>query len=171
MAIQLGASSSSSLSSSSIHPWNHDVFLSFRGKDVRQKFISHLYRALCQSRINTYKDNVDLKKGQQISSELFKAIEESRISIIVFSKNYIESQWCLDELLKILECKKLCKQIVLPIFYEIKPSDIREKKGSFGEAFTKLGKEIKDDIKQLESWKEALEEVAKLSGLEYIAFG
>ncbi|KAF5468956.1 hypothetical protein F2P56_013064 [Juglans regia] len=172
MAIQLGGSSSSSSSSSSIHIWNHDVFLSFRGKDVRQKFISHLYQALRQNGINTYKDNVDLERGEPISSELFKAIVESRIAIIVFSENYAESKWCLDELLKILECKKLFKQIVLPVFYEVKPSDIREQKGSFGEAFTKLGKKIKDaDIKQLESWKEALEEVAELSGLEYTAIG
>ncbi|KAG6675457.1 hypothetical protein I3842_15G102900 [Carya illinoinensis] len=149
MAFQLGASSSSLSSSPFIHPHNHDVFLSFRGKDVRHKFISHLNRALCQSGIKTYMDAVDLERGEQISSKLFEAIEKSRISII---------------LLKILECKKTFKQIVLPIFYEIKPSDVRDQKGSFGEAFTKLGKKIKGDIKLLEYWKEALEEVAKLSG-------
>ncbi|KAG7944397.1 hypothetical protein I3843_15G099400 [Carya illinoinensis] len=171
MAFQLGTSSSSSLPLSPFIPsQNHDVFLSFRGKDVRHKFIAHLNRALRQSGIKTYMDGVDLERGKQISSELFKAIEESRISIIVLSKNYAESKWCLDELLKILECRKTFKQTVLPIFYEIKPSDVRDQKGSFLEAFTKLGKKIKDDIKLLEYWKEALEEVAKLSGLEYIAF-
>ncbi|XP_042962528.1 disease resistance protein Roq1-like [Carya illinoinensis] len=171
MAFQVGTSSSSSLPLSPVIPsQNHDIFLSFRGKDVRHKFIAHLNRALRQSGIKTYMDGVDLERGEQISSELFKAIEESRISIIVLSKNYAESKWCLDELLKILECRKTFKQTVLPIFYEIKPSDVRDQKGSFGEAFTKLGKKIKDDIKLLEYWKEALEEVAKLSGLEYIAF-
>ncbi|KAF5469492.1 hypothetical protein F2P56_013559 [Juglans regia] len=171
MAFQFGASSSSSSSSSpSIRSWNHDVFLSFRGKDIRQKFISHLNHALLQSGIKTYKDSVDLERGEQILSELFKAIEESQISIIVFSKNYAESRWCLNELLKILECKKIMKQIVLPIFYKVKPSEIREQKGRFGEAFTKLGEKIRDDIKPLlESWKKALEEVANLSGLEYLA--
>ncbi|XP_042962698.1 disease resistance protein RPV1-like [Carya illinoinensis] len=132
IAFQLGASSSSS--SPSIFQWNHDVFLSFKGKDVRHNFISHLNRALRQSGIKTYMDGIDLERREQISSELFKAIEESQISIIVFYKNYVESRWCLDELLKILECKKVMKQIVLPIFY-----------------------------------KEALEEVANLSGLEYLA--
>ncbi|KAF5460758.1 hypothetical protein F2P56_020604 [Juglans regia] len=172
MAFQLGASfSSSSSSSPSIHPWNHDVFLSFRGKDVRHKFISHLNRALRQSGIKTYMDGVDLERGEQISSDLFKAIEDSQISIIVCSKNYAESRWCLDELLKIIECKKIIKQIVLPIFYKVKPSEVREQKGRFGEGFTKLEKKIKNDIKLLESWKEALEEIANLSGLEYLAIG
>ncbi|KAG7944406.1 hypothetical protein I3843_15G100300 [Carya illinoinensis] len=118
----------------------------------------------------TYMDGVELERGEQISLELFKAIEESTISIIVLSKNYAESKWCFNELLKILECKKTFKQIVLPIFYKIKPSDIRDQKGSFGEAFTKLGKKINDDIKLLEYWKEGLKEVANMSGLEYTAF-
>ncbi|KAG6671189.1 hypothetical protein I3843_Q009600 [Carya illinoinensis] len=58
------------------------------------------------------------------------------------------------------------KQIILPIFYEVKPSEVRDhEKGCFGEVFTRLGKKIKlDDMKFLEYWKEALEEVAKLSG-------
>ncbi|KAG6628004.1 hypothetical protein CIPAW_15G169400 [Carya illinoinensis] len=168
MAFQLGASSS--FSCPSIHSWNHDVFLSFKGKDVRHNFISHLNRALRQSGIKTYMDGVDLERGEQISSELFKAIEESQILIVVLSKNYAEFRWCLDELLKILECKKIKKQIVLPIFYKVKPSEVREQKGRFGEAFIKLGKKIKDAKKSLlESWKEALEEVVNLSGLEYLA--
>ncbi|KAG6676478.1 hypothetical protein I3842_15G153200 [Carya illinoinensis] len=125
IAFQLGASSSSS--SPSIFQWNHDVFLSFKGKDVRHNFISHLNRALRQSGIKTYMDGIDLERREQISSELFKAIEESQISIIVFYKNYVESRWCLDELLKILECKKVMKQIVLPIFYKVKPLEMNPK--------------------------------------------
>ncbi|XP_042960710.1 disease resistance protein Roq1-like [Carya illinoinensis] len=87
MAFQLGASSSSLSSSPSIHPRNHHVILSFRGKDVRLKFISHLNQVLRQSGIMTYMDDGDLERGEQISSEHFKAIEESSISIIVLSKN------------------------------------------------------------------------------------
>ncbi|XP_042962549.1 disease resistance protein Roq1-like [Carya illinoinensis] len=87
MAFQLGASSSSLSSSPSIHPRNHHVILSFRGKDVRLKFISHLNQVLRQSGIMTYMDDGDLERGEQISSEHFKAIEESSISITVLSKN------------------------------------------------------------------------------------
>ncbi|KAG7945347.1 hypothetical protein I3843_15G147200 [Carya illinoinensis] len=162
MAFQLGASSSLSFSSSSIRRWTHDVFLSFRGEDVRQGFISHLYHALHQRGINTYIDN-HLERGDEISSKLFKAIERSRISIIVLSKNYSESKWCLDELLKILECKETVKQIVLPLFYYVDPSEVRHKKGSFGEAFAKLRYKFKDEVK-VTKWGAALEKVANLSG-------
>jgi len=44
--------------------------------------------------------------GEKISAGLLKVIESSRISIIVFSENYVSSTWCLDQLVKIVECKK-----------------------------------------------------------------
>ncbi|XP_042961902.1 disease resistance protein RUN1-like isoform X2 [Carya illinoinensis] len=164
MAFQLGASSSLSFSSSSIRRWTHDVFLNFRGEDVRQNFVSHLYHALHQRGINTYIDN-NLKRGEEISLELLKTIDGSMISIVVLSKNYSDSKWCLDELLKILACKETVKQIVLPIFYDVDPSDVRHQKGSFGEAFAKLRYKFKDEVK-VTKWGAALEKVANLSGLE-----
>ncbi|XP_042962770.1 disease resistance protein RUN1-like [Carya illinoinensis] len=166
MAFQVGASSSSS--SLSISPWNHDVFLSFRGEDVRHNFISHLNHALRQSGIKTYIDN-NLERGEKISPALFKAIEESQISIIVFSKNYAESRWCLDELLKILDCKERMQQILLPIFYHVDPSEVRHQKGIFGESFNKLGDKLKDNAKMLK-WKAALKLVADLSGFPLANF-
>ncbi|XP_042962563.1 disease resistance protein RLM3-like [Carya illinoinensis] len=102
-------------------PWVYDVFLSFRGEDVRQNFISHLYDALRKKGINTYIDE-HLERGKKISPALLKAIEESRISIIVLSKNNASSTWCLEELMKILECREMKQQIVLPVFYKVHPS-------------------------------------------------
>ncbi|XP_035546905.1 disease resistance protein RUN1-like isoform X2 [Juglans regia] len=170
MAFQSGASSSSSPTSSPpIRSCNHDVFLSFRGEDVRGNFISHLYKVLVQRGINTYIDN-NLERGEEISPVLFKAIEESMISIIVLSKNYAESRWCLDELLKILDCKETKKQIVLPIFFQVDPSEVRHQNGIFGKSFDKLGDKFKDNVKMLK-WKEALEKVSHISGFSSAKFG
>ncbi|KAG6620942.1 hypothetical protein I3842_Q050200 [Carya illinoinensis] len=163
MALQ-GASSSLRSSSSFVHPWTHDVFLSFRGEDVRQKFISHRYHALYKRGINTYIDD-KLERGDEISQALFQAIEGSMISIIVLSKNYAESRWCLNELLKILECMETVKQIVLPIFYDVDPSNVRHQKGSFGEAFAKLKDRFKGNEEVLK-WEAALEKLANLSRVE-----
>ncbi|KAG2667997.1 hypothetical protein I3760_15G139600 [Carya illinoinensis] len=165
MAFQFEASSSSSPSSfSSILIWNHDVFLSFRGEDVRDNFISHLNKALVEKGINTYID-YNLERGEEISPALFKAIEGSMISIVVFSENYAGSRWCLDELLKILYCNEPIKKIVIPIFFKVDPSEVRHQKGNFGKSFDKLGDKLKDYAKK--NWKEALEKVANLAGFHF----
>ncbi|XP_035546694.1 disease resistance protein RPV1-like [Juglans regia] len=166
MASLQGASSSlSSASTSSIHPWSYDVFLSFRGKDVRQKFISHLYNALDKRGISTYIDD-ELEREEEISQALFQAIERSMISIIVLSRNYAESKWCLNEILKILECVRTIKQIILPIFYDVDPSDVRHQKKKFGEAFAKLKGRSEGKVELVLKWEAALEELANMSGLE-----
>ena len=115
-------------SSSSSRWWIYDVFLSFKGMDTRNNFADHLYAALQRSDIFTFGDNERLERGKSISLELLKAIEESRISIVILSKNYASSTWCLDELAKIIQCMKVIGMTVLPIFYDVDPSDVCKKK-------------------------------------------
>ena len=43
----------------------------------------------------------------------------------------------LNELVKIMECRKEMGQTVVPIFYHVDPSDVRKQMGSFGEAFSR----------------------------------
>ncbi|KAL4655009.1 hypothetical protein ACB092_01G421000 [Castanea dentata] len=153
-----------SSSSSSFTRRQYNVFLSFRGEDIRFGFTSHLYQALCQEGLNTFIDN-GLQLGEEIPAELLKVIEDSTILIIVFSKNYAFSSWCLDELVKFIECLKNDK-VVLPIFYEVNSSDLLYQKGKFGEALAKH--EIKfRDIKKVQRWKHALKEAGSLFGFHY----
>ena len=156
---------SSSSSSFTHRSKNFDVFLSFRGEDTRLGFTSHLYSALDKMGIRTFIDD-KLPRGEQISDELLKTIESSTSSIIIFSKNYASSSWCLDELVKILECKKKNGQLVRPIFYNVDPSEVRNPKGMFKEALAKHEKKFKDGNK-VQRWREALHEAANLSGWHY----
>lgn len=142
MALQ-GASSSLSSSSPSIRLWTHDVFLNFKGVDVCQKFYFSFISCFA-SQGNQHLHRQQSRKGEEISPKLLKVIERSLISIIVLSKNYSESIWCLDELLKILERKETVKQIVLPLFYDVDPLVVQHQKGNFGEAFAKLKYKLKD---------------------------
>ncbi|KAL6269489.1 hypothetical protein ACE6H2_026400 [Prunus campanulata] len=145
--------------------WNHDVFLSFRGEDTRLSFVSHLYHELQHRGIKTFKDDPKLERGTPISSELFNAIEESRLAIVVLSPNYASSSWCLDELTKILQCMK-SKSTVLPVFYNVDPSDIRKQTGSFACAFAEHDERFREDRERVKSWRDALTEVANLSGFD-----
>ncbi|KAI8522793.1 hypothetical protein RHMOL_Rhmol13G0024100 [Rhododendron molle] len=155
----------SSFSSSISAQFKYDVFLSFSGVDTRNNFTSHLLAALERHGFHTFRDDTKLNRGEYIGYELLKAIEESRISLVILSKNYASSRWCLDELVKIVECRKTLQQIVLPIFYNVEPSDVRAQKGSLAEAFAKHEERLKEGSGgRVEKWRQALTEVANLSG-------
>ncbi|KAH9725802.1 ADP-ribosyl cyclase/cyclic ADP-ribose hydrolase [Citrus sinensis] len=148
--------------------WPYDAFLSFRGADTRKSFISHLYAALNGKGIYVFKDDKELERGASISPGLLKAIETSRISIIVFSQNYASSTWCLDELVKIVQCKNKNdhQQMVFPIFYDVEPTVVRKQTGSFREAFFKHEEVFRESLERVKKWRDALEEVANISGWE-----
>ncbi|KAJ9554590.1 hypothetical protein OSB04_018635 [Centaurea solstitialis] len=146
--------------SSSSQSWTHHVFLSFRGTDTRNNFVDHLYSALDQRGIRTYKDDETLPRGETIGPSLFKAIEESQIAVIVFSENYADSSWCLQELAHIMKCKDERGLIVMPIFYHIDPSELRKQKGKYGKALAKH----KSQKTNIESWRKALVDAGNLSG-------
>ncbi|PPD88127.1 hypothetical protein GOBAR_DD14951 [Gossypium barbadense] len=138
----------------------YDVFLSFRGQDTRDGFVSHLYKHLSRKNIETFIDSEKLRRGDEISEALLTAIQGSRVSVIVFSKDYASSKWCLAELVKIMDCNKW----VVPVFYSVDPRDVRNQTGSFAEAFAKHEENFKHEPEKVKSWRSALTAAGKLAG-------
>nr|WIL59978.1 nodulation protein [Melilotus officinalis] len=134
------------------------------GEDTRLGFTDHLYAALVRKSIITFRDDEELARGEVISQKLLHAIEESLSAIVIISKNYANSAWCLDELVKILKSKRLLGQQVFPIFYGVDPSDVRNQRRSFAEAFKKHEEKFTESKEKVQKWREALREVANLSG-------
>ncbi|XP_062004019.1 disease resistance protein RUN1-like isoform X2 [Rosa rugosa] len=156
---------SSSVSSSVIPTKEkYDVFISFRGQDTRRTFTSHLHAALIRRKVETFID-YRLERGDEVGPTLLKAIKESKISVIIFSKDYASSAWCLDELAYILECKETHGHVI-PIFYEIDPSQVRYQTGSYETAFAQHEQWLKDKTDKVAKWKEALVKAANLSGFD-----
>nr|GEV58695.1 disease resistance protein (TIR-NBS-LRR class) family [Tanacetum cinerariifolium] len=151
----------SSSKSSVPKSFKYDVFLSFRGEDTRKNFVDHLYQALKDKGIYTYKDDEKIQKGKTISDDLIQSIEDSKFYIIVFSKSYASSSWCLDELVKIMECHKMPEHTAYPVFYDVEPTEVRNQSGSVRKAFFK-NKNKAGAVK----WKGALKEAADLAGWE-----
>ncbi|XP_022640193.1 disease resistance protein RPP4-like [Vigna radiata var. radiata] len=142
---------------------SYDVFLNFRGEDTRDNFISHLYAALQRKHVETYID-YRLQRGEEISPALQTAIEESKIYVLVFSENYASSTWCLNELTKILDCKKRYGRNVIPVFYKVDPATVRKQEERYKEAFQEHEERFKEDMEKVQGWKDALTEAAGLSG-------
>ncbi|KAK7291275.1 hypothetical protein RIF29_06283 [Crotalaria pallida] len=166
------AGRASSFSSSSFsYGWKYDVFLSFRGTDTRYGFTGNLYKALEAKGIHTFIDDEKLQSGDEITPSLMKAIQDSRIAIVVLSKDYASSSFCLDELVHIIHSIKGNNRLVLPVFYDVDPSHVRHQTGTYEKAIAKHEKRFKanrhheDNMQQrLQNWKMALKQVANLSG-------
>ena len=156
--------SSFTTTTSSTREWKYDVFVNFRGEDTRTNFTDHLYAGLEEKGISTFRDN-EMNRGKRIRPELLKAIEQSRIAVVIFSSNYASSSWCLTELAKIVACRKRTGLVVLPVFHNVDPSDVQNQIGIYAEALKKHEEPFKDIKKEdVSMWKAALTEVGGITG-------
>ncbi|KAI5334888.1 hypothetical protein L3X38_025021 [Prunus dulcis] len=162
MALVRAADPQTSSVSSTCRYYRYDVFLSFRGQDTRKTFTDHLYANLVKAGFRTFRDDDEVERGEGIKPELQKAIKYSRTSVIVFSKNYASSRWCLNELVMILE-RLSADHVVLPVFYDVDPSDVRNQTGSLAKAFARHQKTQPSN--KVKEWRKALKEVADLAGM------
>ncbi|KAI4375919.1 hypothetical protein MLD38_013733 [Melastoma candidum] len=147
--------------------WKHDVFVSFRGKELRTNFASHFFNALENSGLDCYRDNDVREIGEKIPPKLVVAIRSSRFSIALFSRKYGGSKWCLNELVEMLDFHKKNKHhghVFMPIFYKVKTGDVKQQTGKFGRCFEKYCEEICADSSQIETWRSALREAGFTTG-------
>ncbi|KAI8531540.1 hypothetical protein RHMOL_Rhmol11G0144500 [Rhododendron molle] len=130
-----------------------------RGPDTRKKFTDHLNNALTHKGYRTFRDNDEIERGEPIKSELQKAIGDSKIFVIVLSKNYAKSTACMFELQMILEQWKKSDHFILPVFYEVDPLEVKKQAKHLH--FRK--KEVTHE--KVKGWSAALEEVAGMAGM------
>ncbi|KAK2993983.1 hypothetical protein RJ640_001037 [Escallonia rubra] len=102
--------------------------------------------------LSVFRDDDEIERGGKLKCELDEAIKGSQIAIVVLSKGYASSTWCLDELVMILDCKDTSRRTVVPVFYDVEPSEVKNQSGSFALAFfgyqSKFIQKIVNVIKQ-----------------------
>nr|ACS91453.1 M3 [Linum usitatissimum] len=141
----------------------YEVFLSFRGPDTRYQITDILYRFLCRTKIHTFRDDDELRKGEEIGSNLLRAIYQSKIYVPIISRGYANSKWCLMELAEIVRYQELdTRRIIFPIFYMVDPKDVRHQTGHYRKAFQEHA--TKYDEMTIQNWKNALNKVGTLKG-------
>ncbi|KAI3725562.1 hypothetical protein L1987_65352 [Smallanthus sonchifolius] len=146
------------------HSWSYDVFMSFGRDNIIKRFVDHLFSDFKRKGILAFKEDEHLQRGEERSQQVYRAIEQSRFLVVIFSESFASSPSCLRELLKILECKEKeqDKYQICPIFYNVKPEKVH--------IGSKLEILENTDVAQ---WKEALTRTANLPGwdLEDLANG
>jgi hypothetical protein len=133
----------------------YDVFLNHRGTH-RGKFVAHLYEALCMAGFRPF---VYAKSGQHTFNSIDEALWGVRVHMAIFSKDYAESKFCLEELCDMLRSGKL----IFPVYLDVEPRDLkRPHKGAFACAFRKhLKAGRKEDVKR---WEKALSRATNMTG-------
>ncbi|XP_027905505.1 TMV resistance protein N-like [Vigna unguiculata] len=151
-------------SSSSKPPRNYDVLINFNGEDIRRKFVSHLDSAFSSVGLTTFLHHQNAVESMHVQQPILNLC---RVVIVVFTKTYSQSAWCLHQLQQIIAWHESYCRHVLPVYYEIQPSDVRLQKGDFGKAFKETAQQT-FSAQQLEDgmsrWSHALTKVASLFG-------
>lgn len=146
--------------------FQYDVFSSFRGEDTRNNFTGLFHYILDLHGIRAYFDEQDLDKGEKID-KILQVMGRSRIFLPIFSKNCAESKRCLKEVAKMVEC---CfdgghERRIIPVFFDVDPTNVRHQSGPFEDAFQKHEKE-EGKREEVKGWKDALGYVGGLSGYD-----
>ncbi|KOM58396.1 hypothetical protein LR48_Vigan11g143000 [Vigna angularis] len=127
------------VSSSNKLPQKYDVLINFTGEDIHRKFVSHLNSVLSTVGLTTFLHHHNAVKSTHIQEPI---LSHCRVAIVVFTQTYSQSAWCLNQLLQIIKWHETYCRHVLPVYYEIQPSDVRLQKGDFGKALKETAQQI-----------------------------
>ncbi|XP_039164767.1 TMV resistance protein N-like isoform X2 [Eucalyptus grandis] len=149
---------------SSASATQYDVFLSFRGPDTRNTFTDYLYRTMVGQGIVAYRDSEELHAGDRID-DLLRAVGESKICILILSRGYASSAWCLRELARVTELHESTgKPEILPIFFDVTPTDVKLRTEMYLKDLEKHEQRHGAEMRQ--QWEAALGKVAEIKGWE-----
>ncbi|GLJ05877.1 hypothetical protein SUGI_0027090 [Cryptomeria japonica] len=142
----------------------YDAFINHRGPDIKESVASEIYNCVQVMGYRPFLDQPELQLGDPIPSTIQNAINTSTVQISIFSPRYAESQWCLDELLLMLKTKAR----FIPVFFDVKPSDLRyPHKGVYGRALGEHEEKGRFSNERLQQWKEALKSSSFLCGYNF----
>ncbi|KAK8464577.1 hypothetical protein PHAVU_010G027500 [Phaseolus vulgaris] len=142
----------------------YDVLINFNGEDIQRTFVSHLDSDLSAVGLTTFLHHPNAVNPTHIQQPILNLC---RVAIVVFTKSYSQSAWCLNQLQQIIKWHQTYCRHVLPVYYEIHPSHVRLQKGNFGKAFkatahqTFSGQQLRQGMSR---WSHALTKAANFFG-------
>ncbi|KAH7404111.1 hypothetical protein KP509_15G011500 [Ceratopteris richardii] len=146
-----------------MNPYYGSVFLCHNKMDTQRNAVS-VFRGILGSRGITCKVVDYEKERDEMKLDVEKAIRNSTVQVIFLSENFVKCKDCLEEVDKIMKTKRPFEVKILPVFYNVPPSDVRhQKKGS---AYDFINVESSTD-EERKRWAEALYRLSHLMGFEY----
>ena len=96
----------------------YDLFLSHRGPD-KKDFCAFLKEALHRAGVHAFVDELDLEVGapERAWTTMQNELQGARYVMPIISEGYLDSRWCLDELVLMM----LSPAKVMPVFLDVSP--------------------------------------------------
>jgi hypothetical protein len=119
---------------------------------------------VCRLRLHGFKvflDQHELQTGDHLTSQIKEAIQTASIHVAIFSVGYADSKWCLEELVQMLESGAT----IIPVFYDVKPTQLRWTRGENGVYAKYLRKLEKKKYTTLELMKRSRDSTSPLLNL------
>ena len=70
---------------------------------MKEAFARSLYIRLAENRVTAFLDKEEMQAGYNITSQIAQAVRNATVHVAIFSPRYAESDWCLNELVLMLE--------------------------------------------------------------------
>jgi hypothetical protein len=122
--------------------------------------VSFLYNDLVAVGLRPFLDCKSIDIGEEAWESIHHAIKKTPIAVVIFSKTFTQSKWCLKELHVILENPGI---EVLPIFYKVEPREVCfPESGQLKDGFEKLKKRHNETT--IEQWSADLAKASKIMG-------
>ena len=141
----------------------YDVFINHRGPDVKSTLARQLYDSLQQSGIRAYLDSKETELGDCFPTAIRNAISSAAVHIAILSPRYAESAWCLAELALMFQTKAR----IIPLFYNVPPSDFRHIKNEVADAFSKHEANGRYPSHDIQQWTDSLQNISGIKGYEF----
>ncbi|KAG0627724.1 hypothetical protein M758_2G223400 [Ceratodon purpureus] len=141
----------------------YDVFVNHRGPDVKLTFAAHLNDALRRAGFRPFLDAKSIREGSHVFKSIDEGLNVANVHVAIFSKGYAESKYCLEELCAMLQSHRECQKVIIPVFYDVNPEDLRYvERGPYAKGFRKH--QSRNPQKDIQKWKDALIQVAEFRG-------
>jgi hypothetical protein len=147
--------------SSSYHEWMANVFPVTSVADASDSFTC-LNSDLALGFIIPIEKEPE--KVMAIRSRLFKAIEESGMSITIFSRDCASLPWCFDELVKIVGFMDSRSDTVFPVSYDVEQSKMDDRTESYTIVIDKNEENLRENKEKARRWTTILSKVEISSG-------
>ncbi|XP_054817003.1 disease resistance protein RUN1-like [Prosopis cineraria] len=139
------------------------VYISFRGDDSKtSRFVRDLSAALQRKGLITFGDDKKLeaiRDSNNIPPHLLQAIKQAWIRVVVFSKNYASSSWCLEELSSVVP--RIHARMLRPApAFHVNPFFAELEEKNWFEAY----------LDKVNTWRLAMNQEAHRSGHWYIPY-